>query len=157
MPGVNRATILGNVGNDPEIRSMASGDRVANLSIATSETWKDKQTQEKKEKTEWHRIVIWGPLVDVVEKYVHKGSKLYVEGKLQTRKWSDQSGVERYSTEIVLQGFGGVLQLLDGKPQGEGNQSRHQRPADQGDGYSGGGGYQQREDFSADLDDEIPF
>lgn len=166
MPGINQVTILGNVGKDPEIRAMNSGDRVANLSIATSEKWKDKQTGETKERTEWHRITIWGGLVDVVDKYVRKGSKLYVQGKLQTRKWTDQAGVERYSTEVVLQGFGAVLELC-GERQGArdddsggsynrdgsggGNQSRHQRD-DSGGGYSGG-----REDFSADLDDEIPF
>src|SRR6185369_12762715 len=153
---LNKACLIGNVGKDPEIRSMTSGDRVANLSIATSERWKDKQTGEKKERTEWHRVVIWGGLVNVVENYVKKGSKLYIEGKIQTRKWTDQAGVEKYSTEIVLQGFGAVLELLSdsrnsddhGESSGggysSGNQSRHTRPADQ-----------TREDFSADLDDEI--
>lgn len=156
---LNKACLIGNVGKDPEIRSTQGGTRVANLSIATSDKWKDKQTGEKKEQTEWHRVVIWGPLVDVVERYVKKGMKLYIEGKIQTRKWTDQQGVERYSTEIVLQGFDAKLEMLsfadddddtgrsgggvnrDGS--GAQNQSRHERPA--------------HDDFSTDLDDEIPF
>jgi single-strand DNA-binding protein len=162
---LNKACLIGNVGQDPEIRSMNSGDRVANFSIATSDKWKDKQSGEKKERTEWHRIVVWGGLVEIVERYVKKGMKLYIEGQIQTRKWTDQAGVEKYSTEIVLRGFGAVLEMLtfaddgDGQSQSgggySGGGSRHTRPADQpaGGGYSGGG----REDFSADLDDEIPF
>lgn len=154
---LNKACLIGHLGADPEIRSVASGDRVANLRMATSDRWKDKASGEQKERTEWHRIVVWGALVDVIEKYVHKGSKLYIEGKLQTRKWKDAGGVDHYSTEIVLQGFGNVLEMLDGKPQGDQgggdrNQSRHQWPAEETQAYGGG-----REDFSADLDDEIPF
>lgn len=162
---LNKACLIGNVGKDPEIRSMNSGDRVANLSIATSDRWTDKQTGEKKERTEWHRIVVWGGLVEVVERYVKKGMKLYIEGQIQTRKWQDQAGVERYSTEIVLRGFGAVLEMLTFADDGNGGSrdgggSRHQRPAqDQGgSGFSGGGGYsQENSEFSADLDDEIPF
>jgi single-strand DNA-binding protein len=116
MASVNKVILIGNVGRDPEIRSFANGGRVANLTIATSETWKDKTTGERKEKTEWHKVTIANDaLVGVVERYVKKGSKLYLEGQLETRKWQDQSGADRYSTEIVLRGFGGVLVMLDGK------------------------------------------
>lgn len=110
---LNQATLIGYAGKDPEIRNLQNGSRVASLSIVTSESWTDKQTGEKREKTEWHRIVIWNDkLIEIVEKYVRKGSRLYVEGTIQTRKWTDQSGQERYSTEIVLQGFNGRILLL---------------------------------------------
>ena len=110
---VNKCIILGRVGKDPEIRAMQNGSEIANLSIATSESWKDKTTGERKEKTSWHNIVIFGNLVNVVKNYVKKGSKLYIEGSLQTRKWQDKSGQDKYSTEVVLQGFNSTLQLLD--------------------------------------------
>lgn len=116
---VNKVILIGNCGKDPEVRTMQDGKKVANLSIATSESWKDKATGEKKEKTEWHRIVIFGALADIVERYVKKGSKLYVSGSLQTRKWTDQGGVEKYSTEVVLQNFGGELTLLDAHKRGD--------------------------------------
>lgn len=116
---VNRAIIIGNVGKQPELRTMQDGKKVANFSIATSETWKDKSSGEKKEKTEWHRIVVFGNLAEIVEKYVHKGSKVYVSGSIQTRKWTDKDGAEKYTTEIVLQGFNSELVLLDGKPSGD--------------------------------------
>jgi single-strand DNA-binding protein len=121
---VNRVIILGNVGRDPEIRSFSNGGRVANLTVATSETWKDKATGERKEKTEWHKVTIANDaLVGVVERYVKKGAKLYIEGQIETRKWQAQDGTDRYSTEIVLRGYGGVLTMLD-KPTGsEGMQS----------------------------------
>lgn len=113
---VNKAIILGNLGRDPEIRSTQDGTRVCNLSIATSESWKDKNSGERKEKTEWHRVTIFNPqLVDVAERFLKKGSKVYIEGSLQTRKWTDQSGAEKYSTEIVLQKFRGELTMLDTK------------------------------------------
>ena len=113
---VNKVILVGNLGRDPEIRTMQNSNRVANLSLATSERWFDKQANEKREKTEWHRVVIFDEkLIDVVEQYVHKGSKLYLEGQLQTRKWTDQSGAEKYSTEVVLQRFRGVLTMLDSK------------------------------------------
>lgn len=115
---LNRVMLIGNCGKDPEIRTMQNGGKVANVSIATSESWKDKSTGEKKEKTEWHRVVIFGPLADIVERYVTKGSKLYLSGSLQTRKWTDKDGAEKYGTEIVLQGFGSELLLLDGKKGG---------------------------------------
>ena len=118
MAGVNKVTILGNVGKDPETRFLPNGGAVTNLTMATSESWKDKQTGEAKEKTEWHRVVIFGKLAEIAGEYVKKGSKLYIEGSLQTRKWANQQGQDQYTTEIVLQGFGGVMQMLDGKPQG---------------------------------------
>lgn len=161
---VNKVILVGNLGAEPEIRSLNSGDRVANLRIATSETWRDKSSGERKEKTEWHRVVIFNDnLVKVAENYLRKGSKVYIEGSLQTRKWADQSGQEKFSTEIVLQKFRGELTMLDGK----GDDTGGRESADAG-GYSGGGGgfasggarnqgSGPREDFSADLDDEIPF
>lgn len=113
---VNKVILIGNVGKDPEIRSMQDGKEIADFSIATSESWKDKSTGERKEKTEWHRIVVFNEgLVRVIKSYVKKGSKLYLEGQLQTRKWTDKDGVEKYSTEIVLQNFGGTLVMLDSK------------------------------------------
>ena len=166
---VNKVILVGNLGADPEIRSLNSGDRVANLRIATSETWRDKSSGERKEKTEWHRVVIFNDnLVKVAEQYLKKGSKVYIEGSIQTRKWTDQSGVEKFSTEIVLQKFRGELTMLDGRGDGERESSGG---GDYGGGYGGGssgggggfGGGQRnqssgpRETFSADLDDEIPF
>jgi single-strand DNA-binding protein len=147
---VNKVILVGNLGADPEIRSLSSGDRVANLRIATSETWRDRNSGERKERTEWHRVVIFNDnLVKVAENYLRKGSKVYIEGAIQTRKWTDQQGQERFSTEIVLQKYRGELTMLDGY--GGGFSSG---------GGSGGGRSQPsgpREDFSADLDDEIPF
>ena len=155
---VNKVILVGNLGADPEIRSLNSGDRVANLRVATSETWRDRNSGERKEKTEWHRVVIFNDnLVKVAENYLRKGSKVYIEGALQTRKWQDQSGQEKFSTEVVLQKFRGELTMLDGRGEGGGAER------DEG-GYGGGfsSGPRQsssgpREDFSADLDDEIPF
>ena len=158
---VNKVILIGNLGADPEIRTLNSGDRVANLRIATSETWRDRASGERKERTEWHRVVVFNDgLVKVCENYLRKGSKVYLEGAIQTRKWNDQSGQEKFSTEIVLQKYRGELTMLDGRGEGGGAGDR-----DQGGGYGGGfsssGPRQQgsgpREDFSADLDDEIPF
>ncbi|HBO59691.1 MAG TPA: single-stranded DNA-binding protein [Alphaproteobacteria bacterium] len=133
MAGINKAIILGNVGNAPEIRTAADGRKIATFSLATSETWKDKETGEKKESTEWHRVVCFNQnLCGVIEQYVKKGSKLYAEGQMKTRKWTDNSGIERYTTEVVLSAFRGEIQLLDSK----GN-----APADNAGGF----------------DDEIPF
>lgn len=113
MSSVNKAIILGNLGQDPEVRQMPSGQKVVNLSVATSEKWKDKNSGEQREKTEWHRVVIFNEgLVGVAEKYLHKGSKVYIEGQIQTRKWTDQTGADRYTTEIVLKAFRGNLVLL---------------------------------------------
>jgi single-strand DNA-binding protein len=144
---VNKVILVGNVGKDPEIRRTQDGRPIANLSIATSETWRDKNSGERKEKTEWHRVVIFSePLCKVVEQYVKKGAKLYIEGALQTRKWTDQAGVEKYSTEVVLQGFNGQLTMLDSKGGGAGAGSgMGMQDSGGGDyaaegGYSGGGG-----------------
>lgn len=116
---VNKVILVGNLGKDPECRTMQNGGKVANLSLATSENWKDKATGEKKEKTEWHRVVAFGPLADIAEKYLKKGSKIYVSGQLQTRKWADKDGADKYSTEVVLQGHGGELTMLDAPKRGE--------------------------------------
>ena len=142
---VNKVILVGNLGKDPEVRRMTSGDPVVNLSIATSESWRDKASGEKKEKTEWHRVVIFNKnLADVAEKYLKKGAKVYVEGQLQTRKWTDKDGAEKYSTEVVLQNFRGELTMLDGRNGGEGGGSR--------------GAGEAPASFQRDeLDDEIPF
>lgn len=166
---VNKVILIGNLGRDPEVRSFQNGGKVCNLRIATSETWKDRNTGERREKTEWHSVAIFQEgLVRIAEQYLKKGSKVYIEGQLQTRKWQDQSGADRYSTEVVLQGFGGTLTMLDGRdgggssgggydsgPQGGGYDSGPQGGYDngpQGGSSSGGGGGSSR-----DLDDEIPF
>ena len=171
---VNKVIIIGNLGRDPEVRTFQNGGKVCNLRIATSENWKDKNTGERREKTEWHSVAIFNDgLVRVAEQYLRKGSKVYVEGQLQTRKWQDQSGQDRYTTEVVLQGYGGTLTMLDGRSEGGGMG---------GGGYGGGGGDQMGYDNgpqgdpgygggmgggqgggmgggmpSRDLDDEIPF
>ena len=115
MSGVNKAIIVGNVGQKPEIKYSADGKPIVNLSVATSETWNDKTTGEKKDKTEWHRVSIFGKLAEIAGQYLDKGSKVYIEGKIQTRKWQNKEGQDQYTTEIVLSGFGGVLQMLDSK------------------------------------------
>src|SRR5260370_31667254 len=148
---VNKVILVGNLGKDPEVRRMTSGDPVVNLSVATSENWRDKASGERKEKTEWHRVVIFNKnLADVAEKYLRKGSKVYLEGQLQTRKWTDKDGAEKYSTEVVLQNFRGELTMLDGRNGGEG-----------GGGSFGGGSRSTSEapaNFQRDeMDDEIPF
>ena len=157
--GVNKVILLGNVGKDPEIRYMQNGDPVANLSIATSESWKNKQG-EAQEKTEWHRVVMFGKLAGIVEQYVRKGTQLYVEGKLQTRKWQDQSGQDRYSTEIVVDGFNGQLQMLGGRGTAEAgtrttqSSQTSQRAAQGASEASGGGGSQAGNNG---FEDDIPF
>ena len=177
MAGVNKVIILGNVGKDPETRFLPNGGAVTNLTIATSESWKDKQTGEQKEKTEWHRVVIFGKLAEIAAQYVKKGSKLYIEGALQTRKWTNQQGQDQYTTEIVLQGFGGVMQMLDGKPQGQqqaspqqqaqqpSQQLQQKRQQAQQQAPQQQGGFQQQEpqqkvnpqEPSIDFDSDIPF
>jgi len=158
---VNKVILVGNVGQDPEIRQFQNGGQVCSFSLATSENWKDKSTGERREKTEWHRISIFSEgLVRVVQSYVKKGSKLYIEGQLETRKWQDQNGVDKYSTEVVLRGYGSNLTMLDGRSDGAGGGQR-QASYDQG-GQSGGSGARQMDgpaqDFSSqDFDDEIPF
>ena len=152
---VNKVILVGNLGRDPEIRSTQDGTRIANLSLATSESWRDKNSGERRERTEWHRVVIFNEnLVKIAEQYLKKGSKIYVEGALQTRKYTDQSGVEKYSTEVVLQRFRGELTMLDGRGDGRGSAGG----SDEGGGYGGGGGSrQERRPPGPDLDDEIPF
>lgn len=158
---VNKVILIGNLGRDPEIRTMQSGGRVCNLALATSESWRDRQTGERRERTEWHRVVVFSEgLVRVVEQYLRKGAKVYIEGQLQTRKWQDQSGQDRYTTEVVLQGFNSTLTMLDGRGEGGG-----------GGGYNEGGGYgqgggrqvenrsrpQSAPAFESGMDDDIPF
>ncbi len=154
---VNKVILIGNLGRDPEVRTMQNGGKLCNMSVATSERWRDKSSGEMNEKTEWHRVVIFDDkLVEVAEKYLQKGRKVYLEGQLQTRKWTDQSGVEKYSTEVVLRRFNSVLVLLDSRADGG---------AGAGDYGGGGASYDQSErpaaaapaPAGADLDDEIPF
>lgn len=166
---VNKVILVGNLGKDPEIRRTQDGRPIANLRIATSESWRDKTTGERREKTEWHSVVIFNEnLCKVAEQYLRKGSKVYVEGQLQTRKWQDQSGQERYSTEVVLQGFNGSLTMLDGRA-GAGGGLQEGGQSDYDSGGSGGsfGGSESRrpakvaagggKSFDKELDDEIPF
>ena len=174
---VNKVILVGNLGRDPEIRSMQSGQRVANLNIATSESWKDRTSGERRDKTEWHRVVIFNDrLVDVAEKFLRKGSKVYLEGQLQTRKWTDNAGVEKYTTEIVLQNFRGELTMLDGRNDGQGGGGFGDSSGGDAGGFGGsgssgggyGGGFGGGSSGSGggstggsapvdDLDDEIPF
>ncbi|MBR1206734.1 MULTISPECIES: single-stranded DNA-binding protein [Bradyrhizobium] len=160
---VNKVILVGNLGKDPEIRRTQDGRPIANLSIATSETWRDKGTGERKEKTEWHRVVIFNEgLCKVAEQYLKKGAKVYIEGQLQTRKWTDQSGVEKYSTEVVLQGFNSNLTMLDGRSGGGGSFADDGGGSDFGSSgpvssaprraVAAGGGSR-----NSDMDDDIPF
>jgi len=178
---VNKVILVGNVGADPEIRRTQDGRPIANLRIATSETWRDRNSGERREKTEWHNVVVFNEgLCKVVEQYVKKGAKLYIEGALQTRKWQDQNGNDRYTTEVVLQGFNSTLTMLDGRGEGGGDRGGYGggnrvgndygggdfgggddygRPSSGSSGNSGRGGGQQSAggNFSRDLDDDIPF
>jgi single-strand DNA-binding protein len=163
---VNKVILVGNLGKDPEIRRTQDGRPIANLSIATSETWRDKNSGERKEKTEWHRVVIFNEgLCKVAEQYLKKGAKVYIEGALQTRKWTDQAGVEKYSTEVVLQGFNSTLTMLDGRSGGGGGSFGDEPGGDFGSSgpvgsaprravAAGGGGGGGR---NSDMDDDIPF
>ena len=171
---VNKVILIGNLGRDPEVRSFQNGGKVCNLRIATSETWKDRNTGERREKTEWHSVAIFSEgLVRVAEQYLRKGSKVYIEGALQTRKWQDQSGQDRYSTEVVLQGFGSTLTMLDGRGEGGdqgggggnyggggnfggGGGGSYDSGSQGGGGNFGGGGQQSGQSHNID-DDEIPF
>ncbi|MBC7283078.1 single-stranded DNA-binding protein [Hoeflea sp.] len=172
---VNKVILIGNLGADPDIKRTQDGRPIANLSVATSDSWRDKNTGERREKTEWHRVVIFNEgLCKIAENYLKKGSKVYIEGQLQTRKWTDQSGQDKYSTEVVLQGFNGNLTMLDGRSEGGGGGGDYGSSggggsrggdfggggssgggrggsSDQGGGFGGGGG------SSRDLDDDIPF
>lgn len=164
---VNKVILIGNLGADPEVRTFQNGGKVCNLRIATSETWKDKNTGERREKTEWHTVAIFSEgLVRVCEQYLKKGSKVYIEGALQTRKWQDQSGNDRYSTEVVLSGFNGTLVMLDGRSGGSGGggdygsgQQGGYGGGDYGGGQQGGGqqGGGQQGGGGGNIDDEIPF
>lgn len=164
---VNKVILVGNLGNDPEVRNLPSGGKVVNLSVATSEQWRDKNSGERKERTEWHRVVIFSEgLVRVAEQYLRKGAKVYIEGQLQTRKWQDQSGQDKYSTEIVLQGFNSTLTMLDGRGDGEGAQGGggFSSPRESsGGGFGGPPARQERRPSSApafesgSMDDDIPF
>lgn len=152
MSSVNKAILIGNLGKDPEVRSMQSGDKVANFSIATSERWTDKASGEKKEKTEWHNIVVWNQgLVKIVEQYLKKGSKVYVEGQLATRKWTDKNGTDKYSTEVVLKPFRGEIVMLSGKDGAAGGNVASDDGDQQYDAPAAG---QTQVDM---IEDEIPF
>ncbi|MDF3047972.1 MAG: single-strand DNA-binding protein [Candidatus Midichloriaceae bacterium] len=149
---LNRVTLIGNLGRDPEIRSTQDGKEIASFSIATSDSWRDKDSGERRERTEWHKVVIFAqPLVNIVKNYVHKGSKLYVEGSLHTRKWQDQAGVERQTTEVVIQSYNGTIMMLEGRPSGGGKgDDMHRDPMSVGD--------KSDHNFEVErLDDEIPF
>ncbi len=165
---LNKVMLIGNLGRDPEIRTFQNGGKVCNLRIATSENWKDRNTGERRERTEWHTVAIFNEgLVRVCEQYLRKGSKVYIEGQLQTRKWQDQSGNDRYSTEVVLQGFGSTLTMLDGRSEGGGGGQGGGYGGGQGGGYGNDpGGYsgdqgqgqsQNQAPAGGGFDDEIPF
>lgn len=157
---VNKVILIGNLGADPEIKRTQDGRPIANLRIATSESWRDKNTGERREKTEWHRVVVFSEgLCKIIEQYVKKGSKVYIEGALQTRKWQDQSGADRYSTEVVLQGFNGVLTMLDSRAGGGDGQYGGGGQSENQGGGSSSGGYSQGGDapMGGEIDDEIPF
>ncbi|HEY7842060.1 MAG TPA: single-stranded DNA-binding protein [Bradyrhizobium sp.] len=158
---VNKVILVGNLGKDPEIRRTQDGRPIANLSIATSDSWRDKATGERKEKTEWHRVVIFSePLCKIVEQYLKKGAKVYIEGALQTRKWTDQSGVEKYSTEVVLQGFNSTLTMLDGRSGGGGGGFADEPGGDFGASSPSSAPPRRVAAAGArnsDMDDDIPF
>nr|DAO15353.1 MAG TPA: Single strand binding protein [Caudoviricetes sp.] len=159
--GVNKVIIVGTLGNNPEVKYSASGSAIANLSVATSEQWKDKQTGEKKEQTEWHRVVIFGKLAEVAAEYLRKGSQVYIEGQLRTRKWSDSNGVDRYTTEIVIPQIGGVMQMLGGKREDSGQQQPRQQSGQQPKPQQQHPQKQQSQQGGneppMDFDDDIPF
>ena len=156
---VNKVILIGNLGRDPEVRSFQNGGKVCNLRIATSETWKDRNTGERRERTEWHSVAIFNEgLVRVAEQYLRKGSKVYVEGQLQTRKWQDQSGQDRYSTEVVLQGFNSTLVMLDARGEGGGGGYGGGQSGGYGDPYGAPMGGSSPAPASGGIDDdEIPF
>lgn len=159
--GINKVILVGNLGQDPEVRYTQNGSAIANITIATSESWRDKATGEQREKTEWHRVVLYGKLAEVAGEYLHKGSQVYIEGQLQTRKWQDKhTGQDRYTTEVVVQGFNGTMQMLGGRSQqaGQGGQSQQgyggQQQARAGTTYSAQPQYTEP---PSDFDDDIPF
>ncbi|ELL0578562.1 single-stranded DNA-binding protein [Vibrio cholerae] len=142
--GINKVTLIGNLGSDPDVRYMPSGSAVATLSIATSETWRDKTTGEQKEKTEWHRVTVFGKLAEIARDFLKKGSQVYVEGELRTKKWQDQSGEDRYSTGVVVQGYRGILQMLGNRPTETNSPQNSNEPP-------------QYNEPPMDFDDDIPF
>ncbi|MFS1428203.1 single-stranded DNA-binding protein [Vibrio splendidus] len=159
--GINKVILVGNLGTDPEVRYMPNGSAVANITIATSESWRDKATGEQREKTEWHRVALFGKLAEVAGEYLRKGSQVYIEGQLQTRKWQDQNGQDRFTTEVVVQGFNGVMQMLGGRAQGGQQQGGQQQQQQQQPQH-----HQQQQPQQAmpqyneppmDFDDDIPF
>jgi single-strand DNA-binding protein len=153
---VNKVILVGNLGADPEVRTLPSGNKVVNLSVATSDNWRDKNTGERKEKTEWHRVVIFSEgLVRVAEQYLRKGSKVYLEGQLQTRKWQDQAGQDKYSTEVVLQGFNSNLTMLDGRGENSGDSAGFSSPPARAEGRRPSPSAPAFE--SGGMDDDIPF
>lgn len=161
---VNKVILIGNLGRDPEVRNFPNGGKVVNLRIATSEQWRDKASGERREKTEWHSVAIFSePVARVAEQYLRKGSKVYIEGQLETRKWQDQSGADRYSTEVVIRPYGGTLTMLDGRGEGGGSGGdfgggRNDSGMGGGGGSMGGGGGRSQGGFGpSDMDDEIPF
>lgn len=155
---VNKVILIGNLGGDPDVKTMQSGDKVVNLSVATSESWKDKTSGERQERTQWHRVVIWAQgIADVAEKYLRKGAKVYIEGQLETRKWTDKDGVERYSTEVVIRPYRGEMTMLGSKRDSAGS-SGDDGYYNQDPGPAGGGASTPPGDFGTiDYDDEIPF
>lgn len=161
--GVNKVILVGNLGQDPEVRYMPSGAAVANMTIATSESWRDKETGEQREKTEWHRVALFGKLAEVAGEYLRKGSQVYIEGQLQTRKWQDQSGQDRYTTEVVVQGFNGVMQMLGGRAQGGAPGQGMGQPQQQGWGQPQQPAAQQSQpqqkynEQPMDFDEDAPF
>jgi single-strand DNA-binding protein len=157
---INKVILIGNLGKAPEIRATQDGREIANLTIATSDNWTDKNSGEKRERTEWHRVVIFNPgLVTLAKKYLHKGSKIYLEGQLQTRKWQDTNGQDKYTTEIVLQGYNGVITFLDSKGGGEGGGESSGNYSGSNDSGNSGGNNDSAPSYDAveGLDDEIPF
>ncbi len=165
--GVNKVILVGNLGGDPEVRYMPNGGAVANITVATSETWRDKTTGEQREKTEWHRVALFGKLAEVAGEYLRKGSQVYIEGQLQTRKWQDQSGQDRYTTEVVVQGYNGTMQMLGGRaggpaasaPEQQGGWGKPQQPAAQQSRpqQSPQQSAPQYNEPPMDFDDDIPF
>jgi single-strand DNA-binding protein len=155
---VNKVILVGNLGRDPEVRHTQQGGLIVQLSLATSENWRDKASGERKERTEWHRVVIFNEkMAEVAQKYLRKGAKIYVEGQLQTRKWTDQSGVEKYTTEVVLPRFGGTMTMLDGRSGGGGDPGDDFGGGGGGGGSGGGGGDRGPAPTRGDMDDDIPF
>jgi len=167
--GINKVILVGNLGQDPEVRYTPGGAAITNISIATSENWKDKNTGQMQEKTEWHRVVFFGKLAEIAGEYLHKGSQVYVEGKLQTRKWQDKSGQDRYTTEVVVDSFNGVMQMLGGRGEGGGASMGSGQQRQQPQGQQSGGQPQNQKpadnqpvstppsDFDNSFDDDIPF